>query len=677
MAIVIRIVSADGKKAIMKSLPALPAHIKVPAGARVEVTERGETKSLSQYVNEHANRDPGGEVRSGSKIVVETAESWASAEAWLDSLSSLPPPDKDSQDPSDPWFTAPDHSEHRVAGFQSDALLIGGAAVAGAGFSIYALTKDDGNKDRVAPAAPTALDLATDDDNGLSTSDNITTKTTGITVTGTAEAGSTVELFDGTTSLGTVTADTKGVFTKDIDLAPGEHNITAKATDNAGNLSIASSALKIIVDTTAPTAPTALDLAIDDDTGASNTDNVTNKTSGLTITGKSEANARIELFDGTTSLGTVTAATDGTFTKDISLAAGVHSITAKATDAAGNVGVASEVLTITVDSSAAFSLDLASEDDTGTSNNDNITSKTSALTISGTITPNATVELFDGTTSLGTATTNANGLFTKDISLAAGNHDITAKVANSNGVSDVLKITVDPNAPTAPASLDLLATDDTGVSDTDNITSKVTGLTITGIAEANSTVELFDGSMSLGLATANSSGVWSKLISQFGVGEHTITAKASDAAGNVSVASNALIIVTDPNAPAVPTALDLAADDDTGASNTDNLTSKTSGLTISGNAEAGSTVELFDGSTSLGTIVADSNSLFTLDISLAAGLHQITAKATDVAGNVSGASTSLQITVQEAAQASSFAAMDASLSDLDHLALHNSSSSFA
>ncbi|MFO0111645.1 MAG: hypothetical protein ACK519_04260, partial [Sphingomonadaceae bacterium] len=56
-----------------------------------------------------------------------------------------------------------------------------------------------------------------------------------------------------------------------------------------------------------PPAPTALDLAAADDTGASNSDNVTSQTSALTITGQAEANARVELFDGTTSIGTTTA----------------------------------------------------------------------------------------------------------------------------------------------------------------------------------------------------------------------------------------------------------------------------------------------------------------------------------------------------------------------------------
>jgi hypothetical protein len=69
----------------------------------------------------------------------------------------------------------------------------------------------------------------------------------------------------------------------------------------------------------------------------------------LTISGTAEANARVELFNGTTFLGTTTAnATTGAFSLDVTLAFGPRSITARATDVAGNVGDASIPLVITV-----------------------------------------------------------------------------------------------------------------------------------------------------------------------------------------------------------------------------------------------------------------------------------------------------------------------------------------
>lgn len=105
-------------------------------------------------------------------------------------------------------------------------------------------------------------------------------------------------------------------------------------------------------DTTAPAAPTGLALAAADDTGASSSDRVTSQTSALTITGTAEANSTVTIKDGSTTLGTATANAGGTFTLDVSLAQGTHSLTATATDVAGNVGSASTLLAVTVDTTA-------------------------------------------------------------------------------------------------------------------------------------------------------------------------------------------------------------------------------------------------------------------------------------------------------------------------------------
>ncbi|WP_143108932.1 Ig-like domain-containing protein, partial [Bathymodiolus thermophilus thioautotrophic gill symbiont] len=54
-----------------------------------------------------------------------------------------------------------------------------------------------------------------------------------------------------------MTADNSGNFSKDVDLSANTtHNITAKATDTAGNTSDASAVLAITVDTVAPTMTT-------------------------------------------------------------------------------------------------------------------------------------------------------------------------------------------------------------------------------------------------------------------------------------------------------------------------------------------------------------------------------------------------------------------------------------
>ena len=105
------------------------------------------------------------------------------------------------------------------------------------------------------------------------------------------------------------------------------------------------------------------------------------------------------------------------------------------------------------------------------------------------------------------------------------------------------------------------------------------------------------------------------------------------------------------------------ADDTSGAgtagTNSDNITRNTSALTIDGLGETGASVELFDDIDSDGVIDAGESlatttvvgGTFSTDISLAEGTHNVRAIQTDVAGNVSAASTGLAITVDTTANA--------------------------
>jgi len=138
---------------------------------------------------------------------------------------------------------------------------------------------------------------------------------------------------------------------------------------------------------------------------------------------------------------------------------------------------------------------------------------------------------------------------------------LAASVSGSGGPNPGpgtnLTITIDHTPPGPPSTPDLATGDDTGVSSTDNITNK-TNVNIGGNgAEANSTVELFDGSTSLGTTTANGGGNWSKLVTltagspPAGSPPHSITATDKDAAGNVSAPSGALSVTVDTSKPTV------------------------------------------------------------------------------------------------------------------------------
>jgi hypothetical protein len=183
----------------------------------------------------------------------------------------------------------------------------------------------------------------------VSSSDNITKKMSNLSISGTAEAGAEVEVFsDQTGSRGSATANGSGSWSLDISLNENVHNITAVATDAAGNSSGSSVVLRITVDTTPPAAPSKPDLDATDDTNINN-DDITSSMDNLTFTGTATAGADVTLessLDG--ELDTVTAA-GGNWTFDsISLSEGTHSVTAKTSDTAGNEAV-STPLSLVID----------------------------------------------------------------------------------------------------------------------------------------------------------------------------------------------------------------------------------------------------------------------------------------------------------------------------------------
>src|SRR5262249_14501120 len=147
------------------------------------------------------------------------------------------------------------------------------------------------------------------------------------TLTGTAESGSTVKVYDGTTLLGTATANSSGSWSfLTAKLSDGPHDFTATATDKAGNTGATSGLRHVVVDATAPTTVISTMLA--------NTDH------SITLSGTSEANSSVKVYDGSTVLATVTAGADGSWSYKTAanLSNAVHSFAAQGTDAAGNVG---------------------------------------------------------------------------------------------------------------------------------------------------------------------------------------------------------------------------------------------------------------------------------------------------------------------------------------------------
>ena len=256
---------------------------------------------------------------------------------------------------------------------------------------------------------------------------------------------------------------------------------------------------------------------------------------------------------------------------------------------------------------------------------DHITNAT-MLTLTGTAAANSTVAVFDGSTKLGTATANASGAWSfatgtlseRQPQLHRHRHQ---RGGNTGAASSALSVTIDTTAPVAPA-IASFSTDSGTVGD--HITNDNT-LTLTGTAEANSTVKVYDGATLLGSATANGSGAWSYTTAALSNGAHSLTATATDAAGNTGAASSALSVTIDTTAPVAPAIASFSTDSGVVG---DGITNDNT-LTLTGTAEANSTVKVYDGATLLGSATANGTGAWTYTTAaLSSGAHSLTATAT-------------------------------------------------
>ena len=120
------------------------------------------------------------------------------------------------------------------------------------------------------------------------------------------------------------------------------------------------------------------------------------------------------------------------------------------------------------------------------------------------------------------------------------------------GPNSLLATTNVDTAAVTPSALDLVTSDDTGTSTTDNFTRKTT-IIIQGTAEAGSSVVVTaDGTTNAPAVITDSAGKFSATLTGLAAGAHSITAVATDVSGNVSAASTALS-VTISNAPTAAT----------------------------------------------------------------------------------------------------------------------------
>jgi hypothetical protein len=425
-----------------------------------------------------------------------------------------------------------------------------------------------------------------------------TSAQTGVTITGTCEAGLTVNLSGTGLASPSTTTCPSGTFSQAITFTSGDGTkaITVSQTDEAGNTGSASR--NFVKDTTAPV------LAFS--TPAANTEAKT----GVTITGTCEAGLTVNLAGAGLASPSTTTCTSGSFSQAITFTSGdgTKTITVSQTDAAGNTGTASrDFIKDTAAPVLAFATPNAN------------TSAQTGLTITGTCEAGLTVNLAGAGLASPSTTTCASGSFSQAITFTSGDGTKAITVSQTDAAGNTgsasRNFVRDTTAPTLAFSTPAANT------------SAQTGLTITGSCEAGLTVNLSGTGLASPSTTTCASGTFSQAITFTSVdGTKAITISQTDAAGNTGSASRNFIKDT-----TAPTLAFL-----TPAANTEAKT----GVTITGTCENGLTVDLSGSGLASPSTTTCLGGSFSQAIVFTGtdGTKTITVSQTDAAGNTGSAS---------------------------------------
>ncbi|WP_180996988.1 Ig-like domain-containing protein, partial [Campylobacter concisus] len=404
------------------------------------------------------------------------------------------------------------------------------------------------------------------------------------TIKGTAKAGSKVEIYDNGDRIGETTAKADGSweFTPKSPLVEGEYNITATATDKAGNVSNASNVATVTIDlhTSKPVINEIID-NVEGDTG-----NVKNERIGWTndntptLKGSAEAGATVDVYVDGRKAGSVKANEKGEWEYTTSkLSDGKHSFYAIATDEAGNVSENSEISWIKVDTNPGQVVITRITDDNG----DDVlngsyegATKDNTPTIWGTGEQYATVTVSVKDSSGKVVWSDevyiedSLGDWHIDVPVALNDGDYTVEASMQDYVknpvqnSNVVNLTID-NATDKPVIKEIIddVEGDTGdISSKNNWTNDNTP-TLKGSAEAGADIKVFVDGKIAGTTKAGFDGSWEFTPrTKLSDGDHTFYVEATDKIGNTNTSDIETIKVdTNPGKVVITSVTDDNGDD--------------------------------------------------------------------------------------------------------------------
>ncbi|MNQ10126.1 hypothetical protein D3C85_229530 [compost metagenome] len=486
-------------------------------------------------------------------------------------------------------------------------------------------------------------------------------------VSGTAEPFSLVTLYVNGVAVGTIPADEFGnwTITPSPALLPGLNNLTATATNAAGNESAPTGDYPITVDITPPAAADAS--LLEDNVGAvvgPILDGDTTDDNTPTFSGTAEPNTTLIIYDNGTEIFRVPV--DGlgnwSYTPAPALADGPHSFSTVVVDAAGNQSPVSTPINFIVDTSAvAISIEQAL-DNVGPNQGDLASGSVTddaTPTLSGQATAGATVNIYLNGTLLQTGV-SVNGLghweYTVAPALAEGNYAFTATVVTPAGGESAptadFNLEIDLTASTAP-SIDEVRDDVGSIQGllADGATTDDTTPTLVGSGVAGDTIIIRNNGVEIDRVPVQLDGTWSFTPNPplNNGSTNVFDVIAQDPAGNQSAPSASWTITIDTDAPTTSAIVD-SMGKDSGADSGDFLTNDGSaGRLIQGSLTAALAadekvqISIDGGATWLDVLVNAGNTWSFLDQNNHSGDWTIQTRVVDAAGNANVTSQSITL----------------------------------
>jgi len=416
--------------------------------------------------------------------------------------------------------------------------------------------------------------------------------------------GTTISVtINGQTNTTTMSGGSWSIANWSPSLAEGTYLVSASVTDAAGNT--AATSVSLTVDATAPSVAVTSPA-----NGSTTSDNTP------LITGTAETGTTVKVYVDGNLVTTISVNGSGTWSyTSATLVDGSHTVSATATDNAGNVGTSATntftvfgtAPTITINSGNPIRTNDNTPTITGTSNTPAGT--TVSVTING---------------STNTTTVQSGGIWSINwpTTLSDGNYPVTASVTYaSQTATDNQTLTIDTVAPAV--TVDSPAN---GSATNDN-----TPLVASGSTEPGVTVIVKVDGTPIDTVTADNNGDWSTTSPTLSDGSHTVTAVAIDVVGNSSTATSTFTVDT-----TVPTITITG-----GASVTTNDRTPTiSGTTSEAN---GTTISITLNSQTFTTTASGGTWTRDWPTTLADGTYPTTASVTDAAGNSATANQNITV----------------------------------